>query len=51
LSESGTTREGACHGRRTAHFPRCARIHGCAIGSEHDVWIEQREQRVEVPAA
>ncbi len=51
LGEPGTPGEGASHGRRTAHFPGSARIHGCAICSEHDVWVEQRQQRVEVAAA
>lgn len=31
--------------------PVAPHIHGCAIGSEHDVWVEKREQRVEVAAA
>jgi hypothetical protein len=39
----------------TAVAPRTspvrARIHGCAICSEHDVWVQQRQQRVEVAAA
>ena len=25
--------------------PRGARIHGCAAGSEHDVWVEHRKKR------
>ena len=26
-------------------------LHGCAVGSEHDVWVEHREQRGEITAA
>jgi hypothetical protein len=26
-------------------------MHGCGVGSEHDVWVEHREKRVEVTVA
>jgi hypothetical protein len=51
LCGPGTPREGVGHGRRTADLTRCARMHGRAVGSEHDVWVEHREKRVEVTAA
>jgi hypothetical protein len=54
LCEAGTPREGERllgHGRRTADLPWGARRHGGAVGSEHDVWIEHREQRSEVTDA
>lgn len=47
----GAPREGLGHGRRTADLLRRARLLGGAVGSEHDVRVEQREQRVEVAAA
>jgi hypothetical protein len=39
------------HGRRTADLRRCARRHGSAVGSKHDVRDEQLKERVEVTAA
>jgi hypothetical protein len=38
-------------GPRTAQLSRRARRHGTAVGSDHDVWIENREKRVQVTAA
>jgi len=51
LSGPSTPGEGADHRRRAADLPRRARLHGCAIGPEHDVWVEHREKRVEVTIA
>jgi len=61
LRESGAPRERVGHDRRTADLrrqlrcaltlPRCARLHGYAVGSEHDLWVEQCEKRGEVTAA
>jgi hypothetical protein len=42
LCEPGMPREGVGHGRRTADFPRGAQLHGCAVGPEHAVGVEQR---------
>ena len=49
--EAGTAREGVGHGRRTADLLRGARLHGRAVGSEHDVWVEHGKERVEITAA
>src|SRR5687767_12110327 len=54
LCEPAKPREGEPllgHGRRTADLPRCARRHGTAVDSEHDVWVEHREKRLEVTVA
>ena len=37
--------------RRTVDLPRRAHFHVCAVGSEHDVWVEHREKRLEVTLA
>jgi hypothetical protein len=39
------------NGPRTAELPRCARRHGTAVGSDHNLWIENRQKCVEVTAA
>jgi hypothetical protein len=36
---------------RTSHLARCARVYGCGIGSEHDVWVQHREKCGKVTAA
>jgi hypothetical protein len=51
LCGPGAPREGVGHGRRTADLSRSAHLNGCAVGSEHDVWVEHREKRLEVTAA
>jgi hypothetical protein len=51
LCGPGMPREGLGHGRRTTDLARCACLHGCAVGSEHDVRVEHREKRVEVTAS
>jgi len=51
LCSLGTPQELLGHGGRTADLPRCARMYGCTVGSQHDVWVEYREKRVEVTAA
>jgi hypothetical protein len=48
---AGAPREGLGNGCRAANSARCTHIHGGTVGSEHDVWVEQREKRVEVAAA
>ena len=52
--ESGTPREGERllgPDPRTTDLSRCTRTHGSVVGSDHDVRVEQREQRVEVTRA
>src|SRR5262245_49934852 len=51
LCGAGTSRQDLRHFRGAADFCRCAHLHCCAIGSEDDVRVEQREQRGEVTAA
>src|SRR6266545_3825113 len=54
MGEPGPPREAQRllgHGPRTAYLPRCARGRGTEIGSEHDVRVEHRDQRVEVAVA
>jgi hypothetical protein len=51
LCEPGAPGEGAGHGRRAADLRRRARGHGCAVGAQHDVRVEHREQRGEVAGA
>src|SRR5829696_3056579 len=41
----------ASHGRGAAGLPWCSRARGRAVGSQHDVRIEHREQRLEVATA
>src|SRR5829696_1684845 len=41
----------ATHGRGAAGLPWCTRGQGCAVGSQNDVRVEHREQRLEVAAA
>src|SRR5262249_62219298 len=51
LCGAGTPRQDLRHFRGAADFCRCAHLHGYAIGSENDVWVEQREQPAEVTPA
>jgi len=39
------------YGPRTVEFPRYVRRHATAVGSDYDVWIENRQKRVEITAA
>src|SRR5829696_470094 len=39
------------HVLRTAHLPRCARRYATAVGSEHDVRVEHRDERFKVPVS
>src|SRR5260221_6960400 len=45
--ELGTSCELPGHPRCTTDLPCRACRHGCAVGSEHDVRVEHRQQRVE----
>ena len=40
----GAPREGLGHCGRAADLRRCAHLHGCAVGPEYDVRVEQREK-------
>src|SRR5215207_1909915 len=54
LSEPGPCREGQrppSYGPRTVDLARSASTHGCAIGSNDDVGVENRDKRVEVAIA
>jgi hypothetical protein len=54
LRKSGTPREDErllSHGPLTADFSRCARRHGSAVCSDHNVWIKHREKRLKVSTA
>jgi hypothetical protein len=48
LCEPGPPGEGARHSRRAADLLRCACVHGCSVGTEHDVRVQYGEQRVEI---
>ncbi len=47
----GTSQKPLCHRRRTMNLSWHARRHGSWITSEHNLWIEYGQQRVEVPFA
>lgn len=49
--ESRPPRKSTSHGRRTADLARCSYLNGSFVGPEHDLGIEQRNQRVEVTFA
>ncbi len=51
LGGPGASLEGVGHGLRTADLRGCAHLHGCGVGSEHDLGVEHGEQRGEVTAA
>jgi hypothetical protein len=54
LCEPGKPREAERllgHGRRTPDLPRLARAQGTAVGSEDDIGVEHRNERLEVTAA
>jgi hypothetical protein len=48
---AGAPREGLGNGCCATNSARCTHIHGGTVGSKHDIWVEQREKRVEVAAA
>jgi hypothetical protein len=39
------------HSACTADFAWCAHQHGGAVGPQDHIWVEHRQQRVEVPLA
>jgi len=47
----GASREGFGHGGSAADLRRCARLHGCGVGPENGVRIQQCGERVEVAVA
>ncbi len=51
LCRASMPRQGVGHGRRAADLARCTQMHGRGVGAEHDIWVEQRDQRVEITAA
>src|SRR5262245_18552175 len=54
LREPGTPREGErvfSHGRRPAHLGWRTSGDSHAIGPDHDIWVEDREQRLEITVA